>query len=141
MASGVVSPLPGQAHVYFRNNPVAPSWAALPQLSRRPLVHKVFLHPHLAPAHVGSASRRSAPSTTCTSAIDLLILSACSRGWAFTSKPSLLFSAITSYLLILGEPFVSVAQGFEMGPLPLSLSYGYADLSLNFSEEKRLQMD
>ena len=26
---------------------------------------------------------------------DLLILSACSRGWAFTSKPSFLFSAIT----------------------------------------------
>jgi hypothetical protein len=34
----------------------------------------------IAPAYAGSASSKSAPSTTRTSTIDLLIRSACSRG-------------------------------------------------------------
>src|SRR5215208_5651947 len=47
----------------------------------------------IAPAHVGSALRRSAPSTTCTPTIRLLICAAALRGWALRNKPWHLLSA------------------------------------------------
>jgi hypothetical protein len=62
----------------------------------------------IASAHAGSASRRSTPSATRTSTINLLICSACSRGWALTRKPSLLSSDFFQYLLPSYASFVGV---------------------------------